>query len=231
MFSREKLLLGEKFRKLLNSRVIIFGIGGVGGYVAELLVRAGIGCICIVDFDNVDITNKNRQIIALDSTIGRSKVDVMKERILDINKECYIQAINDKLTPDNIDTFHLDEYNYIVDCIDMVTSKTALIKYAHNNNLPIISAMGAGNRYDIPEFKIIDIFQTSNDGLAKVLRKNLRNAQINHHTVCCAVTKANATSREIGSISYYPAMCGCTISAYIVNKILEGNENGNECNR
>ncbi len=222
MFSREKLLLGEKFNLLLDSRVIVFGVGGVGGYVVEMLVRAGIGHICIVDFDTIDITNKNRQIIALDSTLGQNKVDALKSRILDINSDCDIMTMNTKLTPENIDSFHLKDFDYVVDCIDMVTSKTALIEYAHQHGIPIISAMGAGNRYDIPNFEIKDIFDTTNDGLAKVLRKNLRHAGITNHTVCCAASKAIPIGRQIGSISYYPAVCGCTISAYVVNRILQG---------
>lgn len=220
MFRRTEILLGDSIQKLHDSNVIVFGVGGVGGYVAEMLVRSGVGNITIVDFDNVDISNKNRQIIALDSTIGKAKVDVMADRLHDICDFCNVTKINAKLLPENIDDFHLDRYDYIIDAIDMVSSKISLIVYAHEHNMPIISAMGAGNRVGIPSFKVADIFETYNDGLAKVLRKKLRENNISKHTVVFTENIATPNGDTIGSIAYYPAMCGCVLSAYVIEKLI-----------
>ena len=221
MFRRLELLIGDKLSKLNNAKVILFGVGGVGGYVAETLVRSGIGTLTIVDYDIVDISNKNRQIIALDSTIGKNKVDVMKSRLEDINKNCVVTAYNCKLLKDNVDSLHLEDYDYIIDAIDMVTSKLALIKYASDKNIPIISAMGAGNRIGIPDVKIADIYSTSNDGLAKVLRRELRKLGISKHNVVYTTNKSNPCGDTIGSIAYFPAMVGCMLSAYVIDELLK----------
>lgn len=220
MFRRTKILLGDKLERLQASNVIVFGVGGVGGYVCEMLVRAGVGSITIVDFDKVDISNKNRQIIALDSTIGKQKVDVLCDRLLDINPDCKITKFNEKLTPDNIEMFSLEKYDYIIDAIDMVTSKIALIVYAKEHNIPIVSAMGAGNRAGIPSFRVADIFETYNDGLAKVLRKKLREHNVSSHNVVFTENIATPNGDTIGSISYYPAMCGCVISAFVIEELI-----------
>lgn len=222
MFRRLELLVGNDIAKLHGSKIIIFGVGGVGGYAAEMLVRSGIMNLTIVDYDTVDISNKNRQIIALDSTIGKLKVNVLKDRLLDINKDCNVNAINSKLLKDNLDDFNLCDYNYIIDAIDMVTSKIALINYAHCNNICIISAMGAGNRIDVPECVVGDIYETSNDGLAKVLRQNLRKLGIKKHKVVYVKNKsiASGDTRTIGSIVYYPAISGAMISAQVINDLL-----------
>ena len=222
MFSRLELLIGDKTEKLKASKVIIFGVGGVGGYAAEMLVRTGIGSLTIVDYDNVDISNKNRQIIALDSTIGMPKVEALKNRLMDINKDCVITDINSKLLKDNLYDFNLTSYDYIVDAIDMVTSKVALIDFANKNNIKIISAMGAGNRIGIPECVIGDIFETSNDGLAKVLRHNLRKLGIEKHKVVYFKNKsiANPQPNVIGSISYYPAISGSMLAAQVIDDLL-----------
>ena len=222
MFSRLELLVGDKINLLHNKKVIVFGVGGVGGYAVEMLARSGIGSITLVDYDVVDLTNKNRQIIALDSTIGKSKVEVMKDRIYDFNKDCYVTAIDKKLTADNIADFDLTQYDYIVDAIDMVTSKIKLITFAHNNNIPVISAMGVGNRLGIPEFEITDIYKTSGDGLAKVLRKKLRENNIDCHTVVFCKNQATPNGDIIGSIAYYPAMSGCLVAAKVIEDFLKG---------
>lgn len=220
MFRRTKLLLGDNIDKLFSANVIVFGVGGVGGYTAEMLVRIGVGNITIVDFDVVDISNKNRQLIALDSTIGKNKVDVLKSRLLDINSDCKVTSINKKLLKDNIEEFNLKNFDYIIDAIDMVSSKIALIDYAHKNNIKIISAMGAGNRIGIPEFVIEDIYNTYNDGLAKVIRHNLRKLGIEKHNVVFSKNIAVPNGDTIGSIAYYPAMCGCVLSAFVIEKLL-----------
>jgi len=222
MTERTELLIGkEKLSKLNNSHVAVFGVGGVGGYVAEMLVRAGVGEITIIDFDKVDITNLNRQIIALNSTVGKQKVEVMKDRLLDINPNLKITVFNEKYLPDNHDMFFTKKYDYVVDAIDMVSSKVDLIKYCHEHNIEIISAMGAGNRYTVPDFKVVDIFSTFNDGLAKVIRKKLREEGILKHKVAFTENIANPNGEVIGSISYYPAMCGCVIAGYVVNELMK----------
>ncbi len=221
MFSRLELLIGDKVELLHNKNIIIFGIGGVGGYATEMLARSGVGSLTLVDYDKVDFTNKNRQIIALDSTVGKYKVDAMKDRIIDFYPDCKVTIIKDKLL-NNVDEFNLKNYDYIVDAIDMVTSKIQLITFAHNNNIPIISAMGVGNRIGIPEFEIKDIYQTSGDGLAKVLRKQLRENGVKEHTVICSKNLPTAKGDIIGSIAYYPAICGCMISAKVIEDLLKG---------
>ena len=222
MFKRLELLVGDKLNLLKKSKVIIFGVGGVGGYVAEMLCRCGIGEITIVDYDVVDITNKNRQIIALDSTIGRNKVDVWKERLFDINKECIVTAINEKLTTDNLSQFDLNNYDYVIDAIDMVSSKISLIEYCYNRNIKIISAMGAGNRLGIPEFVVDDIYNTYNDGLAKVLRQKLKKLGVEKHKVVFCKNNSIKSAETIGSIAYFPAVSGCVLSAAVIDELLRG---------
>jgi len=224
MFRRLELLINENIEKLHKARIILFGVGGVGGYVAEMLVRSGIGNLTIVDYDVVDISNKNRQIIALDSTIGKNKVDVLKQRLHDINSECNVIAINDKLLKNNIDEFNLNNYDYIIDAIDMVTSKIALIDFAHKNNIKIISAMGAGNRIGIPECVIGDIYETSNDGLAKILRQNLRKLGVKNHNVVYFKNKSIYKGENIGSIAYFPTISGAMLSAYVIDDILKNED-------
>lgn len=221
MFSRIELLIGDNLNKLKSAKVILFGVGGVGGYVAEMLVRSGVENITIVDYDVVDVSNKNRQIIALDSTIGKTKVEVMKQRIIDINKNCNVIAKNCKLTKENIAEFNLTDYDYIVDAIDMVTSKLALIVFAKKNNIPIVSAMGAGNRFGIPQVEIDDIYNTSNDGLAKVLRHELRKLGVTSHNVVYTKNKSNPCGKTIGSIAYFPAMVGCMLASFVIQKLIE----------
>lgn len=221
MFRRLELLIGKDIEKLHKSSVILFGVGGVGGYIAEMLVRSGIGSITIVDYDIVDISNKNRQIIALDSTIGKNKVDVLKSRLVDINSDCDIVSINEKLTRENISKFNLKTYDFVIDAIDMVSSKIALIEFCYRNKLNVISAMGTGNRIGIPEVKIADIFETSNDGLAKVLRHELRKLGIDKHKVVYTTNKATPCGTTIGSVAYFPAMVGCMTSAYVVQELLK----------
>lgn len=222
MFSRLELLIGDNINKLKKSRVIIFGVGGVGGYVVEMLARSGVGHLTLVDYDTIDITNKNRQIIALDSTIGNSKVDTWTGRVKDINSDCIVTPINDKLTKDNLDKFNLKDYDYVIDAIDMVSSKIALIEYCNLNNINIISAMGAGNRRGIPEFIVEDIYKTYNDGLAKVLRQNLRKSNIKSHKVVFCKNNSINCGENIGSIAYFPAVAGCVLSAYVIEELIKG---------
>lgn len=220
-FDRTNLLIGEdNLNKLNASKVIVFGVGGVGGYTAEMLVRAGIGKITIVDFDVVDKSNINRQVIALHSTVGRPKVEVMQERLKDINPSLNITAINDKVSVDNVKDFHLGKYDYVIDAIDIVSDKISLIKECKIMGVRCISAMGAGNRYSVPQFEYTDIFKTHNDGLAKIMRKRLKEEGINSHEVVFTSQNSTNNGRVVGSISYYPAMCGCYIAGVVVNNLI-----------
>lgn len=174
-FYRTEMLLGKKaVNKLKQSRVAVFGIGGVGGYVCEALVRSGIGAIDLIDYDTVSVTNLNRQIIATRRTIGQRKVDVMKERILEINPEVQVRVYPCFFLPENASQFPFEEYHYIVDAVDMVTAKIELILKAKEKKIPIISSMGAGNKLDGSQFQIADIYQTKVCPLAKVMRRELK---------------------------------------------------------
>lgn len=174
-FARTELLLGkEALENLGKSRVAVFGIGGVGGYVCEALVRSGVMSFDLIDNDKVSLTNLNRQIIATHKTIGRYKVDVMKERMLEINPDVNVRVYKCFFLPDNADIFPFEEYDYIVDAVDTVTAKIELVLKAHSANTPIISAMGAGNKLDPSRFRIADIYKTEVCPLARVMRKELK---------------------------------------------------------
>ncbi len=174
-FSRTQLLLGKNsMEKLKNSRVAVFGIGGVGGYVCEALVRSGVGAFDLIDDDKVCLTNLNRQIIATRKTVGKYKVDVMKERILDINPDARVEVYKCFFLPENADDFPFEEYDYIVDAVDTVTAKIALVMKAKEKNVPIISSMGAGNKLDGSMFRVADIYKTKVCPLAKVMRHELK---------------------------------------------------------
>ena len=180
-FTRTRLLLGnEALDKLKGSRVAVFGVGGVGGYVCEALARSGIGSLDIVDDDKVSISNINRQIIATHKSVGKYKVDVMKERILDINPNAKVNTHKCFFLPENADDFPLEEYDYIIDAIDTVSAKLELIKRAKELEIPIISAMGAGNKIHAQKLRISDISKTNVCPLAKVMRKELKKRGINH---------------------------------------------------
>ena len=216
-------LIGEdNLKKIQSKKVIVFGVGGVGGYVTEMLVRSSVSQITLVDFDVVSESNINRQIIANNSNIGKLKVDCFKNRILEINPNCRVNTFAIKLTPENLYSFELKNYDFVIDCIDMVTSKIALIKFCYDNNIKIISSMGAGNRFEIPNFEICDIFKTENDGLAKALRSKLRELGVKHSLVC--YSKQNAKKqKQIGSIAYFPASCGINIAAFVINYFIKEN--------
>ena len=183
-FSRFELLVGgEALHRLKNSRVAVFGIGGVGGYAAEALVRCGIGTIDIIDKDTVSITNLNRQIIALHSTVGKSKVEVMKARLLDINPDCKVNTYELFFGADTEGEFDFAQYDYVVDAVDTVAAKLRLAEICTSNGVPIISSMGTGNKLDPSKLEITDISKTSYDGLARVMRKELGKRGIKHLTV------------------------------------------------
>ena len=174
-FIRGVGVLGEDgINKLNNAKVIIFGVGGVGGFCAEALCRAGVGHIDIVDGDVVSVSNLNRQIIALHSTVGKSKVEVLRERLLDINPECEVSAHKLFYLPENADSIDLSQYDYIVDAVDTVSAKLEIICRAKALDIPIISAMGAGNKLDPTRFEVADIYKTSVCPLSRIIRRELK---------------------------------------------------------
>lgn len=174
-FSRTQLLIGEKgMDRLYNSRVAVFGIGGVGGYAVEALVRSGVGTIDIFDDDKVSITNLNRQIIATRDTIGKYKVDVMKERALSINPDITVNAYKCFYMPDNADEYDFSKYSYVIDAVDTVTAKLEIVMRANNAGVPVLSCMGAGNKIDAAQFEVADIYETSMCPLARTMRRELK---------------------------------------------------------
>jgi tRNA A37 threonylcarbamoyladenosine dehydratase len=180
-FSRTELLLGKPAIETLHqSHVAVFGVGGVGGYVVEVLARSGIGTIDIIDNDRVCLSNINRQIIATHSSIGRLKVDVAEERIHDINPECKVTKYPMFYLPSNADEIDLSAYDYVVDCIDTVTAKLNIIQRCHKLGVPIISCLGAARKLDATRFEVTDLFRTTMDPLAKILRKKLRKTDVEH---------------------------------------------------
>lgn len=216
------LINAEKFTKLQNSNILIVGVGGVGGYALEVLTRAGIGNFTIVDGDKVDITNINRQIIATHSTIGKCKVDVFTERMKDINPNVNIRPLNIRFNTDSCDLIFDRSYDYIIDAIDSVQDKLLLILTANQKNIDIISAMGAGNKTELVDFQIMDIFKTTNDKLAKKMRKLLKDNGIKHLNVVSnnAVPK-QIEGNTIGSISYMPPLAGIKLGGYVINQLIK----------
>ncbi|WP_300330190.1 tRNA threonylcarbamoyladenosine dehydratase [Fusobacterium sp.] len=230
IFKREELLIGkENLERLKNSHVIVFGVGGVGGFVVEGLVRGGIGELSIVDFDTVDITNINRQIIATTETIGKVKVDLIEERAKSINPQIKINKFNEKFLRENSSKFFENKnYTYVVDAIDMVTSKLSIIENAYNLNIPIISSMGTGNKLDPMALEIADISKTSVCPLARVIRKEVKNRGIKKLKVLYSKENPRKpfnedNSREksvnVGSISFVPSVAGLIIASEVIKDI------------
>lgn len=224
MFEREIALIGEEdFLKIQTKKVLVFGLGGVGGYVCEMLVRSGIKEIGICDFDIITNSNKNRQIIALDSSIGKNKVVVMKERLKDINDNLIIHEYNFKITEDNINKIPND-YDYFIDAVDDVSAKIAIIRYAYANNIRIISSMGTGNKLDPTKFKISKINQTKVCPLAKVMRYKLKELNISDLMVLYSEELPIKTSNKvISSISFVPSVAGILIARYVILDIINKN--------
>ena len=219
MFSREKRLIGDiNFEKLQNSTVCVVGVGGVGGYVVEALVRAGIGKLVIVDGDKVELSNTNRQLIATQSTIDMPKVDAWKARILDINPNCEVIAINKFYTLD--DKIDFDGVDFVVDAIDSRKDKIELIVDVQSRNIPMISAMGAGSRIEGCDFALVDIYKTSNDGLAKKLRKELKERGVKKLMTCCTTASSIKQEGTVGSMSYVPALEGAKMASYVINYLI-----------
>ena len=231
-FSRTELLFGEeKLNILKNSRVAIFGVGGVGGYVAEALARSGVGTIDLVDNDVVSLTNINRQIIALHSTIGMPKVEVMAERIRDINPQAVVNVHNCFYTPETSGDFDFSKYDYVVDAIDTVAGKIELVMQAKASETPIICSMGAGNKLDPTAFEVADIYKTSVCPLARVMRYELKKRGVKNLKVVYSkeipVTpfeneEAKDSSRRStpGSVAFVPSVAGLVIASEVIRDLV-----------
>ena len=220
--SRTAKLIGkENIERLASARVAVFGVGGVGGFTVEALARSGIGHIELIDHDTVALSNLNRQIIALTNTIGRDKVDVMKERIALINPECNVDARKCFYLPDTADSFDFTEYDYIVDAVDTVTAKLELVVRAKEVGTPIISCMGTGNKLDPSQFEICDISKTSVCPLARVMRRELKKRDIDKLTVLYSKEKPIDVGGALpGSISYVPATAGLMIAGRVIQDLV-----------
>lgn len=227
LYDRTQMLIGEEaLNKLKCSKIIVFGIGGVGGFAVEAFARAGIGNITLVDYDIIDITNINRQIIALHSTISRKKTEVMKERINDINPDINVITISEKLTKDNIADFNLEGYDYILDAIDDVQAKLTLISYAKSKRIPIICSMGTGNKVDPSRFVVTDISKTHTCPLAKAIRKKVKEMGVDELKVLFSPELSNREeysvdgSRPPASISFVPSVAGLLLASEVVKALV-----------
>lgn len=245
-FSRTELLLGkEGMERLKNARVAVFGVGGVGGYVCEALVRSGVGSFDLVDDDKVCLTNLNRQIIATRSTVGKYKVDVMKERMLDINPDVQVETYKCFFLPENADDFPFAEYDYVVDAVDTVTAKIELVMKCQSMGVSIISSMGAGNKLDASAFQVADIYKTKMCPLAKVMRRELKKRGVKKlkvvyseekptrpiedmaiscrtHCICPPGAAHKCTERRDipGSVAFVPSVAGLIVAGEVVKDLV-----------
>jgi len=230
-FERSAMLLGkEQVEGLSKKRVAIFGVGGVGGYVAEALVRTGIGAFELIDHDTVSVSNLNRQIIATTDTLGKNKAEVMKERILSIRPEADVQVRDCFFLPENADTFCFAEYDYVVDAVDTVTAKLEIIERAKKAGVPVISAMGAGNKLDPTRFEVTDISKTSVCPLAKVMRRELKKRGIEGVKVVYSKEEAmtplfepepdgQSRKKAPGSIAFVPSVAGLIVASEVIKDL------------
>lgn len=217
----EKLIGKQNLDRLKTCRVAVFGTGGVGGFAVEALARAGVGSIDIVDKDKVDITNINRQIIALHSTVGKSKVAVMKDRILDINPDCQVNAIEKFFLPETADEFDFTQYDYVIDAVDTVTAKLEIISICSSNGIPVISSMGTGNKLHPEMLRIADIYDTKICPLAKVMRKELKKRGIG--SLKCVYSEEEPVKtgdRTPASISFTPPVAGMLMAGEVIRELI-----------
>ena len=232
---RTELLLGEEaVERLKNSRVAVFGVGGVGGYVAEALARTGVGTFDLIDKDTVSVSNINRQIIATHSTVGRVKVEVMKERILEINTEAEVHIHKSCLLPENASEFDFSKYSYVVDAVDTVTAKIELVMQAQKAGVPIISSMGAGNKLDPSKFEVTDIYKTSVCPLARVMRRELKKRDVKHLKVVYSTEKALEPKFDLsekegrravpGSVAFVPSAAGLIAAGEVINDLIRNRQ-------
>ena len=223
-FSRLEKLIGEdKLIDLSKKSVLILGVGGVGGYVAESLARSGIGTLILVDFDTIDESNINRQIIALDSTIGLKKVDVLEKRIKEINSDINIIKIDKFIDSENYTLLFDYDIDYFVDACDTVSTKKSVIKYCLDNDINFITSMGTGNKFDPSKLEIIDIRKTVNDPLARIIRKFVKDLKSNKKVMVCTSSELpiKTGDRTPGSTAFVPSSAGLLIGSYIVRQFLE----------
>lgn len=225
-FIRTSLVIGEdNIDRLSQSRVAVFGVGGVGGFVCEALARSGVGRLTLIDGDTVAKSNINRQIIALQSTVGKHKAEVMKERILDINPNAEVEALNIFLNSDTVGTIDFTQFDYIVDAVDDIKAKVLLAKIADENKIPIIAAMGAGNKTDPTKFEVSDIFKTSVCPLARIMRHELKKAGIKKlKVVYSKETPKNPPYRiegekTVGSLAFVPSVMGLIMAGEVIKDI------------
>ncbi len=229
IFTREIALIGEdNYTKLKNSRILLFGLGGVGGYVLEALVRAGVGYIDIVDNDVFSLSNMNRQILATTNSIGKHKVDVAIERAKDINCDIIINGYKMFVSDENINSFQFNNYDYVIDAIDTISAKLKIIEQCNDKHVKLISCMGTGNRLDATNFIIEDIYKTKNCKVSKIIRKKCKELNIPKLTVLYSPTIAQTTIVEEhhgrhcpASISYCPAIAGLLIAQYVIQQIID----------
>lgn len=233
-FSRTELLLGaQAMEKLAASRVAVFGVGGVGGFVCEALARSGVGALDLTDSDTVSETNLNRQIIATRETIGRPKVEVMRERVLSIHPACRVTVNQCFFLPENAGEFPFDQYDFVVDAVDTVTAKLQIILAARGAGVPVISAMGAGNKLDPSRFRVGDVFQTTGDPLARVMRRELRRRGVDRLTVVWSDEEPTPPAGEPGeappqgrralpgSFAPVPAAAGLVLAAEVIRRLTQ----------
>lgn len=230
MFSRTVALLGaDGLEKLNNAHVAVFGLGGVGGYVVEALVRSGVGNLTLVDNDTVSVSNVNRQIIALQSTIGQLKTDVFSSRIKDINPDCKVHTLPLFVLPENVETVDFSAFDYVVDAIDTVSGKLAIIERAKAQNIPVISAMGTGNKLNAQKFEIAEIEKTSVCPLARVMRRELKKRGVNGVKVLYSKEEPNALKTTeingdkkpfVGSVAFVPSVAGLLIAGEVVKDLV-----------
>lgn len=222
MFSRSIPLIKESgIAKLKDSHACVFGVGGVGGFVVEALARAGVGQITIVDFDTVNESNINRQIIALHSTIGMKKIDVLEKRIKDINPDCTVNKYDLFINNENINEFDFNSYSYVIDCVDNVLAKLAIITKAKESDIPVISSMGTGNKLDPKKFQITDISKTTVCPLAKVIRLELRKREIKGVKVLFSTEEPIKSPDFISSISFVPSSAGLLIAREVILDLIK----------
>ncbi len=229
MYTRTRLLIGDdKLNKIKNSHIWLFGAGGVGGFVAEALIRAGVGKLTVVDGDTVNVTNLNRQVLATHDTIGKPKVSVLKERALSINPDIDYCGIDKFYTLENADEFDFSGADYVIDAIDMVSAKIDIIVRAKAMNLNVISSMGTGNKTDNTKFEITDIYKTHSDPLARVIRRELKARGVKSLNVVYSPAEAikiNSTNEgerpPVASISFVPATASFLIAGKVINDILD----------
>ena len=232
-FSRTEILLGEAaMERLYRARVAVFGVGGVGGYVVEALARCGVGQLDLCDSDTVSISNINRQILATHSTVGQLKVEAARKRIMDINPACEVRTYPFFYLPDTADRFDFSQYDYIVDAIDTVTGKLALVERAHEAQVPIICSMGTGNKLDPAAFQVADISKTSMCPLARIMRKELKKRGINHVKVVYSQEEAMTPAadpeelertgkRQIpGSTAFVPGTAGLILAGEVIRDLI-----------